>query len=76
MIMNDTMESALPKPESMRDISFDSSISTPEAEAEAEALGQDVAQVHKRKGGRKPVCMTCFTYISRVFYINCGASLY
>lgn len=47
------MDTVVPKAEPTRDVSISSSVSTPEAEAEA--LNRDVAQAHKRKGGRKPV---------------------
>ena len=47
------MDIVVPKSESFRDVSITSSLSTPEADADA--LGQDVIQAHKRKGGRKPV---------------------
>lgn len=47
------MDSVVPKSESLRDVSISSSVSTPEADAEA--VNRDMAQTHKRKGGRKPV---------------------
>ena len=52
-------ESILPKPEPIQDGYSSSTPSTPEAEGEVEAEAapsfQDVTQVQKRKGGRKPV---------------------
>ena len=53
------MDMVIPKPEPALDghASMSSSMSTPEAEAEAETFSQDVVQTQKRKGGRKPVCL-------------------
>jgi hypothetical protein len=59
------MDMVVPKPEPAQDghDSMSSSVSTPEAEAET--LTQGVAQIQKRKGGRKPVCR----FNSFVFFV-------
>jgi hypothetical protein len=47
-------DQVLPKPEPIQDGYSSSSASTPEADIGP--VTQDVVQVQKRKGGRKPVC--------------------
>ena len=59
--------STLPKTEPSREGSFSlSSSSSPEPELDGQASLAENVQVQKRKGGRKPVCLTAKIAIAHI----------